>query len=166
VVASLGPDDEFALTDVRGSRDAQAASLIEGIGQGLKTLRSSRNLLKALVVVSDWDGLMYPQDATERLREILRASDVPVYILSSAPTHPLVDDVASATGGDHAVITTPEDVKNKATRVQIEVRNAYILGFRPAREADGAFRRIGVQVVPPRGISRLNTKMRTGYYAR
>jgi hypothetical protein len=166
VASSLRPDDEYVLTGVRGSRAAQAASLIEGIEQGLKTLRSSQNLQKAIVVVSDWDGLMFPQDATERLREVLRSSDVPLYILSSAPTHPLLDDVASATGGDHAVITTPEDVKNETTRVQIAARNSYILGFRPAREADGTFRQIGVQIVPPRGISNLSAKIRTGRYAR
>src|SRR5262245_33630981 len=37
MVSSLDPNDEFALTDVRGSHDAQQASLIEGIELGIKT---------------------------------------------------------------------------------------------------------------------------------
>jgi hypothetical protein len=166
MLSNLDNDDEFALTDVRGSQDSQSASLIEGIERGLQTLRSSRNLLKAIVVVSDWDGLTYPPDATERLRAVVRASDIPVYILSSAPTHPLLDDAVSATGGDHAFITTPEDLQKQATRVLMAVRNSYILEFRPAREAAGSFKQIGVQIVPPRGISNLNAKIRTGYNTR
>jgi hypothetical protein len=165
VLSDLGPDDEFAVAEVRGSRDAQPASLVDGIERGLNTLRSARNQLKAVVVISDWDGLMYPQDATEKLREALRASDAPVYVLSPAPTNPLLDDV-DATGGYHAVITTPDEVKKEATRILVAVRNSYTLEFRPARGPDGAFRRIGVQIVPPRGIRNLSAKIRTGYYAR
>jgi hypothetical protein len=166
MVSSLERDDEYVVTEVRGSRETQPASLIDGIERGINTLRSSQNLLKGIVVVSNWDGLMYPQDSTERLREVVRSSDVPIYILSSGPTNVLLDDVASATGGDHFVIATPDDVPTQVTRVLVAVRNSYMLGFRGTRPADGAFRQIDVQVLPPRGILNLSAKIRSGYYAR
>src|SRR4030095_6647638 len=52
-----------------------------------------------------------------------------------------------------------------ATKIGVELRNTYLLGYQPKnRSQDGKFRQIQVQLLPPKGIQRLNTFSRAGYY--
>jgi Ca-activated chloride channel family protein len=52
-----------------------------------------------------------------------------------------------------------------ATKIGMELRNQYILGYKPSNKAaDGRWRKIKVKVHPPRGLPPLNVFARTGYF--
>ena len=56
-----------------------------------------------------------------------------------------------------------EDICGK---IAVELRNQYVLGYRPTNEAkDGKFRKIRLKVNPPKGISGLSVRGKSGYYA-
>jgi len=53
-----------------------------------------------------------------------------------------------------------------AEKIGIELRNRYVLGYTPHdQERDGKYHKIGVKLVPPRGLPKLQAHWRKGYYA-
>jgi Ca-activated chloride channel homolog len=53
-----------------------------------------------------------------------------------------------------------------ATKIGIELRNQYVLGYRPKSPGhDGKWRKIKVKLIPPKGLPPLKVYAKTGYYA-
>jgi hypothetical protein len=54
-----------------------------------------------------------------------------------------------------------------ATRIAVELRNQYVLGYYPKNKSrDGKYRNVEVRVAPPPGLgSPLKVHWRLGYYA-
>jgi hypothetical protein len=54
-----------------------------------------------------------------------------------------------------------------ATRIAVELRNQYVIGYYPKNKArDGKYRKVEVKVSPPAGLgSPLKVHWRLGYYA-
>ena len=54
-----------------------------------------------------------------------------------------------------------------ASKIAIELRNQYVLGYSPKNTArDGKYRRVEVKVAKPiKGLPQLKATYRTGYYA-
>jgi hypothetical protein len=53
-----------------------------------------------------------------------------------------------------------------AEKISTELRNQYLIGYRPWNLArDGKWRKVNVKVNPPAGLPRLTIHARTGYYA-
>jgi Ca-activated chloride channel family protein len=63
-------------------------------------------------------------------------------------------------------INNPNELADVATKIGIELRNQYVLGYRPNNKVkDGHWRKIKVKLNPPKGLPHLNVYARTGYYA-
>jgi len=53
-----------------------------------------------------------------------------------------------------------------AAKIGLELRNQYVLGYKPGNVShNGAWRKIKVKLVLPKGLSHLNIYAKTGYYA-
>ncbi|MHB1700242.1 MAG: hypothetical protein ACYCSN_08895 [Acidobacteriaceae bacterium] len=53
-----------------------------------------------------------------------------------------------------------------ATRISAELRNQYVIGFRPSdAKHDGKWRKVKVRLAPPKGLPPLTVHAREGYYA-
>jgi Ca-activated chloride channel family protein len=53
-----------------------------------------------------------------------------------------------------------------ATKIGIELRNQYVIGYRPKNPGhDGKWRKIKVKLIPPKGLPPLKVYAKTGYYA-
>ena len=66
----------------------------------------------------------------------------------------LLGDVTELTGGRAFTIDNPNDLADVATKIGIELRNQYVLGYRPKNPAhDGKWRKIKVKLVPPKGFA-------------
>ncbi|HJZ97555.1 MAG TPA: hypothetical protein VKE70_13695, partial [Candidatus Solibacter sp.] len=51
-------------------------------------------------------------------------------------------------------------------KIAVELKNEYVIGYRSTNLAtDGRWRKIQLKVKPPRGLSNLNVRSKTGYYA-
>ena len=60
----------------------------------------------------------------------------------------------------------PNELADVATKIGIELRNQYVLGYRPTNPArDGKWRKIKVKLNPPKGLPPLHVYAKTGYYA-
>ena len=78
----------------------------------------------------------------------------------------LLTDVTEVTGGRTFVIDSPNELADVATKIGIELRNQYVLGYRPTNPArDGKWRKIKVKLNPPKGLPPLHVYAKTGYYA-
>jgi Ca-activated chloride channel family protein len=64
----------------------------------------------------------------------------------------LLDDTARLTGGRTFTVDNPNDLVDIATTIGIDLRNQYVLGYRPKTlVADGKWHKVKVKLVPPKG---------------
>jgi Ca-activated chloride channel family protein len=76
--------------------------------------------------------------------------------------------MAEMTGGRlfPVEIQNLSELPDIASKISVELRNQYVLGYRPTnRKRDGTWRKIRVKLNPPRGLPPLSIYARTGYYA-
>jgi len=68
--------------------------------------------------------------------------------------------------GGTFTISSPNELADVATKIGIELRNQYVLGYRPSDPGkDGKWRKIKVRLNPPKGLPPLHVYAKTGYYA-
>ena len=78
----------------------------------------------------------------------------------------LLNDICDMTGGRMFRVMDLNDLADIATRISSELRNEYVLGFRPSdMKLDGNWRKLKVQLTPPPGLPPLTVHSRQGYYA-
>src|SRR5207247_2128932 len=78
----------------------------------------------------------------------------------------LLSELTELTGGRAFTIDNPNDLADVATKIGIELRNQYVLGYRPKNPAhDGKWRKIKVKLIAPKGLPPLRVYAKTGYYA-
>jgi Ca-activated chloride channel family protein len=58
------------------------------------------------------------------------------------------------------------DMEDIAARISAELRNQYVIGYRPSdMRKDGNWRKLKVRLLPPPGLPSLTVHFRQGYYA-
>src|SRR5207248_383642 len=78
----------------------------------------------------------------------------------------LLGDITELTGGRAFTIDNPNDLGDVAAKIGVELRNQYVLGYRPKNPVhDGKWRKIKVKLIPPKGLPPLKVYAKTGYYA-
>jgi Ca-activated chloride channel family protein len=162
------PEDEYYLTQFSGP-----TPLLDGVMRGLTKLQSAQNSRKVLLVVSDGkeNGSSYTAD---EISALTNTSDVSIYgisllVLAADLTQQagpaLLGTLAGQSGGRHFTVANANEMPDVATKIGVELRNTYLLGYQPKnRSQDGKFRQVQVQLFPPKGIQRLNVFSRAGYY--
>ncbi len=74
--------------------------------------------------------------------------------------------MTEATGGRTFRVDNLSDLPDIASKISMELRNQYVLGYRPSNRArDGKWRKIKVRLRPPKGLPPLQIYARTGYFA-
>ena len=110
------------------------------------------------------------------LRALVKEADVMIYAIGIYDRYfqsqeeqlgpQLLGEIAELTGGRAFTVQNPNDLADVATKIGIELRNQYVLGFRPSKGVrDGKWRKIKVKLLPPKGLPPLRVYARTGYYA-
>ncbi len=145
----------------------------------LAKMREANNPRKALLVISD-GGDNRSRYSVKDIKSAVRESDVQIYSIGIfdpvgmrdqvellwGPS--LLGEISEMTGGRlfPVEIYNIRDLPDIATKISIELRNQYILGYRPSNQRrDGRWREIEVDLDPPRGLPPLNIYARSGYYA-
>ena len=165
-------DVEARLTTVRsGHRTA----LLDAIYFGMYKMKIARNERKALLVVSD-GGDNRSRYTEGEVKAQVRESDVEIYSIGIldpyAPTTEermgpmLLNDLCEETGGRLFRVDDLADMGDIAIKISTELRNQYVLGYRPtSAQRDGKWRKVKIKLVPPQGLPPLTVHARTGYYA-
>ena len=78
----------------------------------------------------------------------------------------MLGTITDVTGGRTYTIDNPNELADVATKIGIELRNQYVLGYRPKNPArDGKWRKIKIKLLAPKGLPPLIVHAKTGYYA-
>jgi Ca-activated chloride channel family protein len=150
-------------------------ALIDAIYLGVNKLRQAKYDRKALLIVSD-GGDNRSRYSENELRRVVRESDVQIYSIGIfdeyAPTTEeqqgpmLLTDVCEMTGGRMFRVSDVGDMGDIASRISAELRNEYVIGYRPSdMRQDGNWRKLKIRLVPPPGLPALTVHNRQGYYA-
>jgi Ca-activated chloride channel homolog len=152
-----------------------STALLDAIYMGVSKMKDAHNAKKALLIISD-GGDNHSRYTENEIKSMVKEADVQMYaigIFSQSPAQPeeiagpaLLGEVTNVTGGRLFTISNPNELADVATKIGIELRNQYVLGYRPNNKAkDGRWRKIKVKLIPPKGLPHLNVYARTGYYA-
>jgi Ca-activated chloride channel homolog len=152
-----------------------STALLDAIYMGLSKMKDARNAKKALLIISD-GGDNHSRYTENEIKATVKEADVQIYaigVFTAGVTQPeevagpaLLTAVTEVTGGRMFTLTSPNELADVATKIGIELRNQYVLGYRPTNKTkDGRWRKIKVKLIPPKGLPHLNVYARTGYYA-
>ncbi len=156
-------------------RPENRTALIDAVYLGVDKLKQAKYDRKALLVISD-GGDNRSRYTEGELRRVIRESDVQIFAMGIfddyAPTEEeqlgpvLLSEMAEATGGQMFKVTNLDEMSDIATRISAELRNEYVVGYRPSdMKKDGNWRKLKVRLVPPPGLPALTVHFRQGYYA-
>jgi Ca-activated chloride channel homolog len=151
-------------------------ALFDGVYLGLSQMRGAHNTKKALLILSD-GGDNHSRYSETEVRKFVREADVQIYAIGlfdpdGGPTPEeregpgLLGDMTLMTGGRIFVVKNVNQLPDIATKISMELRNQYVLGYRPSQRAhDGKWRKIKVRLNPPKGLPPLEVAAKSGYFA-
>jgi len=150
-------------------------ALLDAIYLGISKMHQAKYTKKALLIISD-GGDNHSRYTEGEIKSTVKEADVMIYAIGIYdhyfPTEEerlgpaLLSDIAELTGGRAFTIDNPNDLGDVATKIGIELRNQYVLGYRPKNPGhDGKWRKIKVKLNPPKGLPPLRVYAKTGYYA-
>lgn len=150
-------------------------ALLDAIYLGISKMRQAKYTKKALLIISD-GGDNHSRYTEGEIKSLVKEADVLIYAIGIYdhyfPTEEerlgpaLLSEISELTGGRTFTIDNPNDLADVATKIGIELRNQYVLGYRPKNVTrDGKWRKIKVKLIPPKGLPPLRVYAKTGYYA-
>ena len=153
-------------------------ALLDAIYLGLSQMRGAKNAKRALLIISD-GGDNHSRYNESDIKRLVKEADTQLYAIGifdplgyrgrtpeelNGPS--LLTDVTDMTGGRVFSVERLEDLPDIATKIGMELRNQYVLGYRPSNKAhDARWRKVKVKLRPPRGLPPLSVYSKTGYYA-
>ena len=153
-------------------------ALLDAIYLGLSQMRGAHNGKRALLILSD-GGDNHSRYSESDIKRLVREADTQLYAIGifdalgyrdrtpeelNGPS--LLSEITEMTGGRVFSVERLEDLPDIATKISMELRNQYVLGYRPSNKAhDARWRKIKIKLHAPRGLPPLNVYAKTGYYA-
>ena len=153
-------------------------ALLDAVYLAITQMKEAKHTKKALLVISD--GGDNSSRYTEReIKRLVREADVQIYAIgifepvSSRGRTPeelngpsLLAEIAEQTGGRQFPVENLNELPDVAAKIGVELRNQYVLGYVPTnQDKDGRWRRMKVDIKKIRGMPRLRSHYRQGYYA-
>jgi Ca-activated chloride channel family protein len=150
-------------------------ALLDAIYLGVSKMRQAKYPKKALLIISD-GGDNHSRYTEGEIKSLVKEADVMVYSIGIYDHYfateeerlgpALLGDVSELSGGRSFTIDNPNDLADVATKIGIELRNQYVLGYRPRNPGhDGKWHKIKIKLLPPKGLPPLHVYAKTGYYA-
>jgi Ca-activated chloride channel family protein len=153
-------------------------ALLDAIYLGLSQMRGARNAKRALLIISD-GGDNHSRFNENDIKNFVKESDVQLYAVGiydplgsrsrtseelNGPT--LLSEMTEMTGGRAFPVENLNDLPDTAAKISMELRNQYVLGYKPSNhQRDAKWRKVKVKLRPPKGLPPLNVYAKTGYYA-
>jgi Ca-activated chloride channel family protein len=153
-------------------------ALLDAIYLGLSQMRGAHNAKRALLILSD-GGDNHSRYNESDIKRLVKEADTQLYAIGifdplgnrgrtpeelNGPS--LLTDITDMTGGRVFSVERLEDLPDIATKIGMELRNQYVLGYHPSNKAhDARWRKIKVKLRAPKGLPPLTVFNKTGYYA-
>jgi Ca-activated chloride channel family protein len=150
-------------------------ALLDAIYLGISKMRQAKYPKKALLIISD-GGDNHSRYTEGEIKSLVKEADTMIYSIGIYDHYfqteeerlgpALLSDISDLSGGRAFTIDNPNDLADVATKIGIELRNQYVLGYRPKNPGhDGKWHKIKVKLLPPKGLPPLHVYARTWYYA-
>ena len=153
-------------------------ALLDAIYLGLSQMRGAHNAKRALLILSD-GGDNHSRYNENDIKRLVREADTQLYAIGifdplgnrgrtpeelHGPS--LLSEITELTGGRVFAVEHLNDLPDIASKIGMELRNQYVLGYRPSNHVhDARWRKIKVKLRPPKGLPPLSVYSKTGYYA-
>jgi Ca-activated chloride channel homolog len=153
-------------------------ALLDAIYLGLSQMRGARNAKRALLILSD-GGDNHSRYSENDIKRLVKEADTQLYAVGifdplgyrnrtpeelNGPS--LLGEVTEMTGGRVFAVEKLEELPDIATKIGMELRNQYVLGYRPSNKThDARWRKVKVKLRAPKGLPPLSVYAKTGYYA-
>jgi Ca-activated chloride channel homolog len=153
-------------------------ALLDAIYLGLSEMRGAHNAKRALLILSD-GGDNHSRYNESDIKRLVREADTQLYAIGifdplgyrnrtseelNGPS--LLSEVTEMTGGRVFSVEKLEDLPDIASKIGMELRNQYVLGYHPSNKThDARWRKIKIRLRAPKGLPPLNVYAKTGYYA-
>jgi Ca-activated chloride channel family protein len=150
-------------------------ALFDGIYLGLSQMKGAHNAKKALLIISD-GGDNHSRYTQGDVRNFVKEADVQIYAIGLYDPNGgytaeeregpfLLNDLTTMTGGRTFAVRQVGELPDIASKISMELRNQYVLGYRPTDRAhDGKWRKIKVKLRPPKGLPPLSVFAKSGYF--
>ena len=162
---------------MRLAKPAGHTALLDAIYLGMSKMHHARYKRRALLVISD-GGDNHSRYTAGEVARLVEEADVEIYaigIFDSIFRTPeewggrrLLTRITEASGGRVLSIRNAAQLPDAAEAVSLELRNRYVLGYQPTRQAhDGAWHKLRVRLTrkPKKDSERLHVYTRNGYFA-
>jgi Ca-activated chloride channel family protein len=153
-------------------------ALLDAIYLGLSQMRGAHNAKRALLILSD-GGDNHSRYNESDIKRLVKEADTQLYAIGifdplgyrnrtpeelNGPS--LLGEVTEMTGGRVFAVERLEDLPDIASKIGMELRNQYVLGYRPSNKVhDARWRKVKIKLRAPKGLPPLNVYSKTGYYA-
>ena len=153
-------------------------ALLDAIYLGLSQMRGAHNAKRALLIISD-GGDNHSRYNESDIKRLVKEADTQLYAIGifdplgyrnrtpeelNGPS--LLSEITEMTGGRVFAVEKLEELPDIATKIGMELRNQYVVGYHPSNKAhDARWRKIKIKLRAPRGLPPLNVYAKTGYYA-
>jgi Ca-activated chloride channel homolog len=153
-------------------------ALLDAIYLGLSEMRGAHNAKRALLILSD-GGDNHSRYNENDIKRLVKEADTQLYAIGiydplgyrnrtpeelNGPS--LLAEITELTGGRVFAVEHLNDLPDIASKIGMELRNQYVLGYRPSNHVhDARWRKIKVKLRAPKGLPPLTVYAKSGYYA-
>ena len=144
----------------------------------MNEMKRAKNPRKAILIISD-GGDNSSRYTESEVKNAVREADVQIYAIGIFEPYAgaggtleermgpgLLNELTEQTGGRHFAIQNLGELPDVAEKIGLELRNEYVLGYRPKNDArDGKYRKVEVKLVKVDKLPKLKSRARSGYYA-
>jgi Ca-activated chloride channel family protein len=150
-------------------------AMLDAVYLAATKLRAARYERKAIVIFSD-GGDNASRYTLHEIKSMVQESDVQIYAVGLFETFffntieeslgkSWLSEITDATGGRTITVDNRSKVPAAAATISREMRNQYVLGYRPVKSSTSRWRKIKVRVDPPTLDRPLRAYYRKGYFA-
>jgi len=178
VMSAFTSDVEDLQSHILSASAKGRTALLDAIFLGLSEMRTARNGKRALLIMSD-GGDNNSRYNEKDIKKLVREADTQLYSVgvfdafeyrSRTPEElngpSLLNEVTELTGGRAFAVENVNELPDITAKIGAELRNQYILGYRPSNKShDARWRKIKVKLRAPKGLPPLSVYAKTGYYA-
>ena len=150
-------------------------ALLDAVYLAMNRMRTAKHPKKALLIISD-GGDNHSRYTDNEIKKMVQEADVQIYAIGIFDPYRstteeirgpyLLSQLTDETGGRTFSINDVSELSDTAVKIGVELRNQYVLGYRPSNKVrDGKWRKVKVKLNAPKGLPILNVHARQGYYA-
>jgi Ca-activated chloride channel family protein len=151
-------------------------AMYDSVYLGLEKLKEGNNPKKALLLITDGEDNR-SRYTFQNVKDFVKEQDVQIYAIGITDEwnsqlgaghtgRAMIEELSDLTGGRAFFPDNVYELEDICTKIAVELKNQYVIGYHSTNAAkDGKWRKIRMKINPPKGITHLNVRNKSGYYA-